>query len=56
MCKLVTVKKVQENCGDTAVRIYVTQVILLDRTKYKFAKNNNNNNNNKKKKNRKKVN
>ena len=41
MCKLVAVKKVQENCGDTAVRIYMTQVILLDRTKYKFAKNNN---------------
>lgn len=26
MCKLVTVKKVQENCGDTAVRIYMWQV------------------------------
>ena len=26
MCKLVTVKKVQENCGDTAVRIYMQQV------------------------------
>ena len=26
MCKLVTVKKVQENCGNTAVRIYMWQV------------------------------
>ena len=26
MGKLVTVKKVQKNCGDTAVRIYMQQV------------------------------